>query len=282
MRIHLLFVILFVLIINESLSEGEADTVTETEGNISYTFKIDLKKYKKVTVPASDELIIFDSSDFDIGEEIYFKIIADSFNKDYLLYKFFDNGVSMSNDNLNNYKKANPSKTDNEYDGGNIVSVTKYYTIKKDERELGSIKGKYLVIVFDCTGNVLIENTKENEGKTTMIVVIVVVGVVVIAAAIWIYCYCKKKKALAEGTTTNEVYVGNNNNINNNQNYNMNKNSGNNANIYSNNYNNNYNNNNYNNNNYNNNNNNNYNNYNSNNYNNNNYDNNNYNSNNNF
>ena len=275
MRIHLLFVIIFFLIINESLSEGEADTVTETEGNISYTFKVDLKKHKKVTVPASDELIIFDSSDFDIGEEIYFKITADSFNKDYLLYKFFDNGVSMSNDNLDNYKKANPSKTDNEYDGGNIVSVTKYYTIKKDERVLGSIKGKYLVIVFDCTGNVLIENTKENEGKTTMIVVIVVVVVVVIAAAICIYCYCKKKKALAEGTTTNEVYVGNNNN--NNQNYNMNMNSGNNANIYSNNYNNNnYNNNNYNNNNYN------SNNYNNNNYNNINYDNNNYNSNNNF
>ena len=263
MRIHLLFAILFVLIINGSSSEGEEQT--ETEGNISYTFKVDLKKHKKVTVPASDRLIIFDSSDFEKGEEIYFKITADSFNKDYLLYKFFDNGVSMSNEDLDNYKKSTPSKTDNKYDGGEIVSVTKYYTIKKDERELGSLEGKYLVIVFDCAGNVLIENTKENEGKTTMIVVIVVVVVVVIAAAICIYCYCKKKKALANGTTTNEVYVGNNNN---NQKYNMNMNSGNNANVYSNN---NYNNNNYNNNNYDNNN-----------YNNNNYDNNNYNSNNNF
>ena len=252
MKMQILFVILFTFIIKESLSDGA--------GTTSYVFKIDLKKYEKVTVPSSDAHIIFDSSDFKKGEEIYFKVTADSFNEDYLLYKFFDDGASMANDELDTYKKATPSKTDNEYDGGEIVSVTKYFTIKKDERDLGSLEGKYLVIVFDCTGNVLIENTKEDEGKTTMIVIIVVVVVVVIAVAICIFCYCRRRKALANGTTTNEVYVGNND-----PNYNMN--TGNNANVY----NKNYNNNNYNNNNYNNNN-----------YNNNNYNNNNYNSNNNF
>ena len=257
---QILFVILFTFIIKESLSDGA--------GTTSYVFKIDLKKYEKVTVPSTEDHIIFDSSDFKKGEEIYFKVTADSFNDDFLLYKFFDDGASMANVDLDTYKKATPSKTDNEYDGEEIVSVTKYFTIKKDERDLGSLEGKYLVIVFYCTGNVLIENTKENEGKTTMIVIIVVVVVVVIAVAICIFCYCKRRKALANGTTTNEVYVGNNN-----PNYNMN--TGNNANVYNKNYNNNnYNNNNYNNNNYNNNN------YNNNNYNN--YNNNNYNSNNNF
>ena len=258
---QILFVILFTFIIKESLSDGA--------GTTSYVFKIDLKKYEKVTVPSTEAHIIFDSSDFKKGEEIYFKVTADSFNEDYLLYKFFDDGASMANVDLDTYKKATPSKTDNEYDGEEIVSVTKYFTIKKDERDLGSLEGKYLVIVFDCTGNVLIENTKENEGKTTMIVIIVVVVVVVILVAICIFCYCKRRKALANGTTTNEVYVGNND-----PNYNMNP--GNNANVYNKNYNNNNYNNNYNNNNYNNNN------YNNNNYNNNNYNNNNYNSNNNF
>ena len=247
---QILFVILFTFIIKESLSDGA--------GTTSYVFKIDLKKYEKVTVPSTEDHIIFDSSDFKKGEEIYFKVTADSFNDDFLLYKFFDDGASMANVDLDTYKKATPSKTDNEYDGEEIVSVTKYFTIKKDERDLGSLEGKYLVIVFYCTGNVLIENTKEDEGKTTMIVIIVVVVVVVIAVAICIFCYCKRRKALANGTTTNEVYVGNNN-----PNYNMN--TGNNANVYNKNYNNNnYNNNNYNNNNYNNNN---YNNYNNNNYN---------------
>jgi hypothetical protein len=264
MKMQILFVILFTFIIKESLSDGAGSGT----GTISIIFKIDLKKYEKVTVPSSDLNIIFDSSDFKKGEEIYFKVTADSFNEDYLLYKFYDDGASMANPVLDTYKKASPSKTDNEYDHGEIVSVTKYFTIKKDERDLGSLEGKYLVIVFYCTGNVLIENTKENEGKTTMIVIIVVVVVVVIAVAICIFCYCKRRKALANGTTTNEVYVGNND-----PNYNMN--TGNNANVYNKNYNNNnYNNNNYNNNNYNNNN------YNNNNYNN--YSNNNYNSNNNF
>jgi hypothetical protein len=263
MKMQILFVILFTFIIKESLSD-------ESGSRTTYEFKIDLKKYEKVTVPSTEDHIIFDSSDFKKGEEIYFKVTADSFNEDYLLYKFYDDGASMANPVLDTYKKASPSKTDNEYDHGEIVSVTKYFTIKKDERDLGSLEGKYLVIVFYCTGNVLIENTKENEGKTTMIVIIVVVVVVVIAVAICIFCYCKRRKALANGTTTNEVYVGNND-----PNYNMN--TGNNANVYNKNYNNNnYNNNNYNNNNYNNNN------YNNNNYNNNNYNNNNYNSNNNF
>ena len=251
---QILLSILFVFIIKESLSE----TI--------YDVKIDLKKYEKVTVSSSDNHIIFDSSDFKKDEEIYFKITADSFTKDYIEYKFYDEAAPMSNPDFSTFSKATPSKTENEYENGEIKSVTKYFTIKKSERDLGSLEGKYLVIVFECTGNVLIENTKENEGKITMIAIIVSVVVVVIVVVIIILCCCYlKKKAAANGTTTNEVYVGNNNN---NQKYNMNMNSGNNANVYSNN---NYNNNNYNNNNYDNNN-----------YNNNNYDNNNYNSNNNF
>ena len=109
---HILFSILFLFIIKESLSDPE--------GTISYVFKIDLKKYEKVTVPATDRVIIFDSSDFKKDEEIYFKITADSFTKDYLLYKFFDDGRSMNEEDLDNYKKATPSKTENEYKNGDI------------------------------------------------------------------------------------------------------------------------------------------------------------------
>ena len=123
MRMHILFSILFLSIIKESLSGAE--------GTISYEFKIDLKKHEIVTVPATDRVIIFDSSDFKKDEEIYFKITADSFTKDYLLYKFFDDGRSMNDEVLDNYKKATPSKTENEYKNGEIESVTKYFTIKK-------------------------------------------------------------------------------------------------------------------------------------------------------
>ena len=266
MRIHILFSILLILIIKESISDDGTGGAGSTT---SYVFKIDLKKYEKCTVPSSDRHIIFDSSEFNKDEEIYFKITADIFNKDEILYQFFDDAAAMSNVDFNTYKTAKCSKTDKEFNHGDVVSQTNYYTIKKSERDLGSLEGKYLVIVFNCEGNVLIENTKENEGDTTLIAIIVVVVVVAIVAAICIFCYCRRKKLAAQNAaTTNEVYVDNNN-----QNYNMNMNSGNNVNVYSNN--NNYNNNNYNNNNYNNNN---YNNMNKN-YINNNYMNNNYNSN---
>ena len=64
---QILFVILFTFIIKESLSDGSGSGTT-------YVIKIDLKKYEKVTVPSTEAHIIFDSSDFKKGEEIYFKV----------------------------------------------------------------------------------------------------------------------------------------------------------------------------------------------------------------
>jgi hypothetical protein len=54
MKMQILFVILFTFIIKESLSDGAGSGT----GTISIIFKVDLKKYEKVTVPSSD-LILF-------------------------------------------------------------------------------------------------------------------------------------------------------------------------------------------------------------------------------
>ena len=94
MRIHILFSILLFLIIKESISNGTEGT-GGTGSTTSYVFKIDLKKYEKCTVPSSDRHIIFDSSEFNKDEEIYFKITADIFNKDEILYQFFDDAAVM-------------------------------------------------------------------------------------------------------------------------------------------------------------------------------------------
>ena len=123
MRIHILFSILLILIIKESISDATEETIT-----------IDLKKYERITVPASESLIIFDSSEFKKDEEIYFKITADKFYSKYILYKFFDDGEAMSNTDLDTYKKVKYSQTDKEYSDGEVVSQTSYYTIKKRQR----------------------------------------------------------------------------------------------------------------------------------------------------
>ena len=39
-----------------------------------------------------------------------------------------------------------------------------------------------------------IENTKENEGNSKVVIACVVVGVVVVIAIIGIICYCRKRK----------------------------------------------------------------------------------------
>ena len=226
MRIYILFYMLFAFIIKDL--------------SICIEFKNNLKKYGKVVT--SDYYIIFDSSDFKKDEEIYFKITADSFDENYLLYKFFDDEASISNVRsyaLSSFKKVEPLITED----GSDKSVTKYYTIQKSERNLVSLEGKYLVIFFDCNGNVLIENTEINEGDNNDTWISIVVVLMFIAGiCILSYCCCiKKRKAAnlagANSTTTNQVYTDNNNQ-NNNMN-NMNVNSRSNVNVYNKNNNNN-------------------------------------------
>ena len=161
MRIYILFYILFAFIIKDL--------------SIYIEFKNNLKKYGKITT--LDYYIIFDSSEFKKDEEIYFKITANSFLEEYIKYKFFDDEASMRDVNYLNlnyyaFKKVEPLITEHDK---NDKSVTKYYTIKKSERDLVSLGAKYLVIVFDCNGYVLNENTVINEGDDTTWVSIVVV-----------------------------------------------------------------------------------------------------------
>ena len=198
-----------------------------------YYNDIDLKKYGKITVPASDGFIIFDSSDFSKGAKIYFKITASDFTDDAIYFEFYDD----PNDYISNQNLAYvyPTDTSVKYD-----SVTNYYTIEKSSRNLGSLKGKYLIIYFYCLGNVEIENTKKDEAL--MISLIIVGIVIVVAIVVIIICYCRRKKRMAammkgyNGTQNFQVVNNNSNYVqqqqvpnypNNNMNANMNMNANN-------------------------------------------------------
>jgi len=176
---------------------------------ITYYNDIDLKKYGKITVPASDGFIIFDSSDFSKGSKIYFKITASDFTDDAIYFEFYDDPNDyIPNDN---FAFVYPTDTSINHD-----SVTNYYTIEKSSRNLGSLKGKYLIIYFYCYGNVEIENTKRDEAL--MISLIIVGIVIVVAIVVIIICYCRRKKRMAAMTNgyngTQNVQVVNNNNNN--------------------------------------------------------------------
>ena len=197
----------------------------------------ELEKYQKKIF--KDGYVIFNSKDFKNDEEMYFKITADFFYGDQIDYIYLDD-VRDFDENNTFYYHQRSEKTDNKTDAdGNLMSQTKYYIITKRLSEIGTLKGDYLVIIFYCEGDAEIENTKENEGKVSLIVIIVVVVLVVIALIFVIYCCWKKRKAAQAGnnatTTINNNYK--NNNVNNkgkgynqqtqqqyNQNYNMNMN----------------------------------------------------------
>ena len=190
-----------------------------------------LKKSKTISVYWYDGGIIFDSSDFKEGDEIYFKVKAVYFYDSSIYYEFVDDlSTYYPSPWFEDYFEAFSTKTD--YEGINVIH---YYTIKKDKYHLENHKGKYLVIYFDCDGLVTITNTVENEGNnaTVIAVVIVVVAVVIILLGILIYCYRRKKMAqMAYGMQVapqsygvqNVQNCGNQYNQNNNMNMNFNSN----------------------------------------------------------
>ena len=208
MNLNILFFIFFkIIIINDILTT-------------SYSIDVDLKKYKKITVtkspsgPYYERYIIFDSSDFKKGDKIYFKITMTLFTYEYIYYKFFDD--------LNNYQPI-PEDTDSvaptQTDNYNENEITNYYTIEKNDRNLGSLEGKYLAIFFYGYGNALIENIEEDVGSYTLIAIIVIVIIIIIGAIIFLIYYCiKRKRRLAQYNLNNgnqNIYNYNYSNSNN-------------------------------------------------------------------
>ena len=180
-----------------------------------------LKKYGTIKVSGTDGGIIFDSSEFKEGEDMFFKIEALIFYDNNIYYEFVDDlSTYYPSPFYYNYFSAYYTNTD--YDGSYEIH---YYTITKDKAHLGNLKGKYLIIFFECSGFVTITNTKENEGNISTIIAVIVVIIVVIGIGVLIY-YCIRRRKNAQmiqmtNAQVNQVYNQNNMNQNNNM-YNTN------------------------------------------------------------
>jgi len=177
----------------------------------SSSFKYNFGKYQSYST--RDNHAIFDPTEFDIGDTMYFKVTSSGFNDERLGYEYLDeipDGYSFTFDNIKRTEKSYHKKDDDDDN-----EAIRYYKIKKSKEELGSLKGTYLIFYFDCEGKVEIENTEKDEGKISFIVSIVisVVGVIVIGIIIY-FCYCRKKKEDSEDDKNSN---GSNKNSNNNQ-----------------------------------------------------------------
>ena len=158
---------------------------------------------------------IFDPTGFKTNQEIYFELRANSFNKEELGYKFLnvldDDFVTNIKNNLNYVSPQHKSKETTIV--SSVAREIRNYAIKKSE-------GNYLILYFEYTGKIQIENTVKNKAiKNNLIEIIVPVVISVLAFAGFYYFYCRKKRCNKNNNNEAVVYNENTPNILNNQPY---------------------------------------------------------------
>ena len=174
-----------------------------------------LKKFGSITVDADDSFIFFDSSDFENGEEMHFKIEA----LEYAYIDYYSDGIYydfINNDDpnvvYNSHYRDFSISSDYKYDSYYGESFkTKYFNIKKDSLYFNGGDGSLLSISFYFDyGPVTITNTETDEGKTTLktweIIVIVIAAAIIIGIAIFCCCW-RRKKALQAQAAVNTQYA---------------------------------------------------------------------------
>ena len=172
-----------------------------------------LQKSKPIKVDANDYMIAFNSKDFDVGEEMHFKIKAleGTFLWSGVNYQFISSTVGYSEPDLE-YAQFS-LKTTYETTPSGLRYQTKYFNIVKDKTKFRGTDGSLLLIYFMIDyGDVEITNTEEDEGKfeTWKIVVIVVVIAVAIIIGIIIFCIRRKRQLNAMQMNNPAMYPSNN------------------------------------------------------------------------
>ena len=200
--------------------------------------KVDLQRGKKYHT--NDFLVIFNSTDFKLDEEIYIKITG-YFKHTYIYYVFFDKISELDDPDIKYIKKCRYKVVDKDKKLDGYDLKTRYYTIEKTTSNLKGKEGYYLAIYTYMYDFYDIENNKDNEGNSKALIAGIVVGVVVVIAIVAIIIYCCRKKKLAALQQNNEGYPSQDVNVQNNAGQYNNGTNYNNANAYNNGYTSNYN-----------------------------------------
>ena len=184
---------------------------------ISYT----LGKYEKTTL--TSESITFDSYSFFIGDEMEFKFKTDNTCEDLIYYGYHDNHDKLTQfykdqTPYSTFSRKKEIKTED-----NINYDIKYFTIKKKPTELHGFYGKYLLIKYNCSGSVEIENINPNLSTGAILGIIIGCVFVIVIIIVLIIHFCKIKKNeisnenVIEIRNTSKIKIVNENqNLNNN------------------------------------------------------------------
>ena len=180
----------------------------------SSNFGLTLEKYNKITINIDPNALfgqfVFNSADFKDGEEMYFKIKAknDTFLSDGIYYQYIDDKHLPD---PNNMFEAKFDGIDSFETIGGISYQIKHVKIKKSEIQFKGADGNkiYMQVYMTEGGDIIIENTKEDEGKLPTWAIVVIVIAVVLVLVVMVGCYCyRRKKQLAMASMTTGQAVG--------------------------------------------------------------------------
>ena len=111
---------------------------------------------------STDGYIVFDSSEFLVGDTMHFEIESSSSCDDYLYYQYYDNidNINISYSNFNQMYSVKYNFQSSVKVNEESQSLTRHFKIEKKREELADLEGNYLYLEFDCFGSVEISNTK--------------------------------------------------------------------------------------------------------------------------
>ena len=190
--------------------------------NIILIISFTLGKYEKITT--LDKSIAFDCHSFFIGEEMKFKFKTDNECEDLLLYGYHDNYNKLYQFYNNQTPFSIPSTNKEIKTENNINYDIKYFTIKKKPTELNGFYGNYLLIKYNCSGSVEIENINPNLSGWAIFGIVIGCIIFIVAVIIIIIYFCKRKKiVISNGNRKPNENENSNGNNSTNDNENLNK-----------------------------------------------------------
>ena len=152
--------------------------------NIKLIFSLNLGKDGILEI--EDNTIVFNSSNFNLYDNIEFKFSTYYYCENILHYQFYDiyNRVYQifhANHSVISSKEVIEDKKD-----------IKYFTIYKINEVLNGLDGNFLLLKFNCTGKVEIENFSHKLKKEYIALIIIMIIIIIIITIVSIICYLKK------------------------------------------------------------------------------------------
>ena len=142
---------------------------------------------KDSSVKTTKNYVFFKSSSFKVGKSMEFTLTSKYHCENEIKYNFYDSSEVV-------LSVPYTVKTSN-IDYTNKKGKTKIvFSIKKEKEELNNLEGDYLLIYFQCSGEITIKNGKNKKAITAAVVIILIAVLIIVGALLFYYLYYKKKK----------------------------------------------------------------------------------------